>query len=288
MRTCFLIVALVLLLAGRGAAEDRHAMRGVVLKVDAAAKTMIVSTERVAGFMDAMAMPFAVPAAGALKDLKPGASIEFVYIVDGARSRAENIKIVRYENLEQEPLELRRLALLNRLAAPESAMKPLGVNEQVPDFLLTDQYRKPVAFSKLAGKVVAVTFTYLRCPNPAYCFRLASNFGALQKRFPDRMGKDLVLLTLVIDPEHDEKGALAEYARIWTTSPDWHFLTGPVEEIKRVAGGFGVEFWKDEGLLIHSFGTAVIDRRGRLAASLEGNQFSAKQLGDLVGSVIAR
>ena len=74
-----------------------------------------------------------------------------------------------------------------------------------------------MTFSKLAGKVVAVTFTYLRCPNPAYCFRLASNFGQLQKRFADRLGKDLVLLTIVIDPEHDEKGALAEYARIWTT-----------------------------------------------------------------------
>ena len=29
--------------------------------------------------------------------------------------------------------------------------------------------------------------------------------------------------------------ALAEYAKIWTTNPNWHFLTGPVEETKRVA-----------------------------------------------------
>ena len=55
-----------------------------------------------------------------------------------------------------------------------------------------------------------------------------------------------------------------------------------MEEIRTVAGRFGVEFWKDEGLLIHSFGTVVVDRHGKLAASLEGNQFSAKQLGDLV------
>jgi protein SCO1/2 len=263
-------------------ADERHAMRGVVVKVDAAAKTMFVSTEKVAGFMDAMLMPFTVATAAALKDLKPGATIEFTFVVDGARSRAEGIRVKAYENLEQEPLELRRLQLLTKLAAPASAVKPLAVDQAVPDFVLTDQHHQPVRFSTLAGKVVAVTFAYLRCPNPAYCFRLASNFGQLQKRFADRLGKDLVLLTIVIDPEHDEKGALADYAKVWTTNANWHFLTGPVEEIRTVAGRFGVEFWKDEGLLIHSFGTSVVDRRGTLAATLEGNQFSGKQLGDVV------
>jgi protein SCO1/2 len=269
-------------------AEDRHPMRGVVVKVDAASKTMFVSTEKVPGFMDAMVMPFPVRTAASLKDLKPGATIEFVYVVDGAASRAEGIRVLAYENLEQEPLELRRLKFLNDLTRPADAVKPLAVDQTVPDFVLTDQNREQVTFSQLAGKVVAVTFTYLRCPNPAYCFRLANNFGQIQKRFDNRMGRDLVLLTIVIDPEHDEKGALAEYARVWTTNANWHVLTGPVEEIRKVAGRFGVEFWKDEGLLIHSFGTAVVDRRGRLAANLEGNQFSAKQLGDLVQSVLER
>ena len=103
------------------------------------------------------------------------------------------------------------------------------------------------------------------------------------------MGRNLVLLTIVIDPEHDKNGALADYARIWTTNPQaWHFLTGEVPEVKRVSGMFGVEFWKDEGLLIHSFGTAVIDRHGALAANLEGNQLTAEQLADLVQTVMDR
>ena len=263
-------------------------MRGVVVKIDSASRTMFVSTEKVPGFMDAMVMPFTVRTAAALKDLKPGATIEFVFVVDGAASHAEAIQVRAYENLEQEPLELRRLKFLSSLAASENTVKPLAVDQAVPPFALIDQYHQPVASSQLAGKVAAVTFTYLRCPNPAYCFRLASNFGQLQKRFAGRLGKDLVLLTLVIDPEHDEKGALADYARIWTTSPHWHFLTGPIADIRRIAGGFGVEFWKDEGLLVHSFGTAIIDRQGKLAANLEGNQFSARQLGDLVQSVMEK
>lgn len=290
MNKTLVAFALGLLLGAHPTADERHAMRGVVLKVDAAAKTMYVSTEKVPGFMDAMVMPFTVGNAAALGALRPGAAIEFVFVSDGTRSRAENIRVRAYENLEQEPLELRRLRLLSKLSAPAPAfaVKPLAVDQRVPDFVLTDQYRQPVSFSSLSGKVVAVTFAYLRCPNPAYCFRLASNFGQLQRRFANRLGKDLVLLTIVIDPEHDERGALAGYAKIWTSSPYWHFLTGQIDEIRAVAGRFGVEFWKDEGLLIHSFGTAVIDRRGTLAANLEGNQFSAKQLGDLVQSVIDR
>src|SRR5438105_7666620 len=97
-------------------------MRGVVLKVDAASKTMIVSTEKVPGFMDAMAMPFTVRTAAALNGIKPGATIEFVYIVDGPTSFADNIRIKAYENLEQEPLELRRLKLLDRIARGDGSL----------------------------------------------------------------------------------------------------------------------------------------------------------------------
>jgi hypothetical protein len=32
----------------------------------------------------------------------------------------------------------------------------------------------------------------------------------------------------------------------------------------------------------------IIDRRGHIAANLEGNQYSAKQLGDLVQAVLTR
>jgi cytochrome oxidase Cu insertion factor (SCO1/SenC/PrrC family) len=45
---------------------------------------------------------------------------------------------------------------------------------------------------------------------------------------------------------------------------------------------FGVEFFPDEGLLNHSLRTVVLDRRGVIVASIEGNQYSPEQLGDLV------
>jgi protein SCO1/2 len=38
----------------------------------------------------------------------------------------------------------------------------------------------------------------------------------------------------------------------------------------------------------HSLHTAIIDRSGRLASNLEGNEFTATQLGDLVQSVLSQ
>jgi protein SCO1/2 len=49
---------------------------------------------------------------------------------------------------------------------------------------------------------------------------------------------------------------------------------------------FGMDFFSEEGLMSHSLHTAVIDRRGRLVANIEGNQFTADQLGDLVEAVL--
>ena len=188
---------------------------------------------------------------------------------------------------DRKQLEIDRLKVLSKLIAPADRPKPLAIGDRVPDFTLLDQQQQRVTRADLAGKVVAMTFGYVRCPNPAYCFRLASNLGQLQKALKDRLGRDLILVTVVLDPQRDRGEALAEYARVWTTQPAaWRFLTGPLPEVQRVAGSFGVEFWKDEGMVLHTLNTVVIDRRGRLAASLEGTEFTPKQLVDAVTSAL--
>jgi protein SCO1/2 len=111
----------------------------------------------------------------------------------------------------------------------------------------------------------------------------------LQKRFKERMGKELVLLTVTFDPQRDQPDVLARYARTWKADPaTWHFLTGSMPDIQHVTNLFGVDYFPDEGLMDHSLHTAIIDRRRRLVANIEGNQFTADQLGDLVQTVLTR
>jgi protein SCO1/2 len=51
---------------------------------------------------------------------------------------------------------------------------------------------------------------------------------------------------------------------------------------------FGMNFWPDMGMLVHVMHTAVIDRNGVLVANLDGNEFTAQQLGDLLEAVMDR
>lgn len=157
----------------------------------------------------------------------------------------------------------------------------------MPDFRLTDQQRRPVALSALRGKVVAINFIYTSCALPNFCLRIANNFAVLQKRFKAQLGRDLVLLTVTFDPVHDTPEVLAQYASRWNADPaTWHFLTGPVRDVQRVCHLFGVDFFPDEGLMNHSLHTAIVDRQGKLVANLEGNHFTADQLGDLTAAVL--
>jgi protein SCO1/2 len=55
----------------------------------------------------------------------------------------------------------------------------------------------------------------------------------------------------------------------------------------RICSLFAEEYFPDEGLMDHSLHTAIIDRKGRLLANLEGNEFTAEQLGDLVATQIS-
>jgi protein SCO1/2 len=212
--------------------------------------------------------------------------VEFVLVVNKTSSHAERIRIVRYQSVEQDPLAASRLKLLTELAG-SAPPRVLALRETVPDFRLTDQARRPVALSDFRGKVVAVNFVYTSCALPNFCLRIANNFGVLQKRFKTRLGRDLVLLTITFDPVHDTPEVLARYASRWNADPAaWRFLTGPASDVQRVCRLFGVDVFPDEGLMNHSLHTAIINRVGEMVANIEGNQFTARQLGDLTDAVL--
>ena len=282
---CAALAVALLAVVSAHAADKEYAVTGVVLQVDVARRTFIVSHEKIQGLMDAMAMPFEVRDAKELQGLVPGASVEFTLAVGEKAAYATRIRVRRYRSLEQDPATARRLALMKRLTGASGRV--LAVGDRVPDFTLIDQRRQQVSLSGLAGKVVALNFIYTRCALPQFCLRVTNNFGVLQKRFPRELGRDLVLLTVTFDPSQDTPEVLAKYAARWKADAQtWHFLTGDRDIVRRVCAAFGIDAFPDEGLINHSLRTAIIDRRGTLAASLEGNQYTPEQLGDLVAAVL--
>jgi protein SCO1/2 len=289
MRRAILAVALSIPAAMFAWAADGHTVQGILLQVDREKGSITVSCDAIPGYMEAMVMPFEVREPGVLKTLVPGTTVRFTMVERGHAEYAEKLQTIKVTNYEAEPTEAGRLTVLHRAMDPAAVAKQVAVGQQVPDFTLYDQAQHATHFAQFRGKVVALTFAYSRCPNPNYCFRLSNNLSRLRRRFHDSTGRDLALVTIVIDPDEDRGKALERYAGTWKADPaTWHFLTGKLSDVRAVAELFGMNFWNDEGFLTHSLHTVVIDRNGRLAANLDGNQFTADQLGDLVETVLAR
>jgi protein SCO1/2 len=260
-----------------GGCAAHHTTTGLVLKVDPPAATVTISHDAFPGYMDAMAMPFDLRGSARRAKLTAGDRVKFRLSVKGGHSWVDRVEVVSAAPVDA--------GLQNTPAVP--VLVPVGT--AMPDFELTDQQGQPVALSALKGKVVAVTFIYSRCPLPDYCPRMVENFKALRTRFSSRMDRDLVFLTISFDPRYDTPEILARYAASQRAGgPGWHFLTGDPAKIERVCNAFGIQYWAEEGLITHSLQTAVIDRDGRLAATVEGKDFTPGQLGDLVGAVLDR
>jgi len=271
-----------------GAAEC-HTAFGVVLEIDRAHHSLRVSCREIPGYMDAMVMDFPVRNAKELDGLQPGTLIDFTLVVEKSSAYATSIRIRQFQSADPEPMAARQLDLVEGLVGSDpDATKKLEIGQRVPDFSFIDQKGQSISLSSFTGKVVGITFMYTHCPLPTYCFRLSNNFGMIRKRFPDRLGRDLILLNITFDPVHDQPEVLAEYARNWNAAgvPGWYFLTGPVPEVQKVCHEFGMNFWHDEGLITHALHTVILDRQGKIVANLEGNEFTAKQLGDLFDSVL--
>lgn len=250
---------------------------GLVLSTDPPNLTITVSHKEIPGFMPAMAMPFRVRDAKLLANLKPGTFIRF-QLVTGEEGGSYLRRITPIQARNEIEEEGRAIAL----RPPKEKLSP---GSPVPDFELTDQTGRTFHISDLKGKTIAINFLYTRCPLPDVCPRLAATFARLQHRFA---GRDLVLLTITLDPVYDTPAVLARYAALWRAQPEtWRFLTGSIEQVRKAAALFGIVYWPEEGVITHTSSVAVISRGGRLHSLIEGLNFDAQQLGDLVNSALS-
>ncbi|MGD0303313.1 MAG: SCO family protein [Candidatus Acidiferrales bacterium] len=285
-----LLLSLIATIGASAATElHRYPAFGLVLAVDGS-KSFTVSCKEIPGFMDAMEMHLDAANAKLLNGVKPGEMVDFTLVVGNDVPYADEIREHKFRSAEQRQVEAHYLTIVaGAFDAKPNAPGMLAIGEKVPDFTLIDQHGLPVKLSDMAGKVVALSFMYTRCSYAQYCMRLSNNLGMVGRRFPDRTGKDLALMTISFDPKNDTPEVLEKYSETWKSAASgWYFLTGPADDVKRACLMFGMNFWPDMGMLVHVMHTAVIDRNGVLVANLDGNEFTAQQLGDLLEAVMDR
>ncbi len=261
MRAAGIVVsALTILVSALSVAAKTYSVDGIVVALDPAAHTILVSHRPIAGYMPAMAMPFRVADPADLRGLYPGVRVQFQ--LDVAKDRA----VARH---------------VLKTGAPDAAIAPpkeaLRIGDPVGDFHLTDQNGRSVTAADLRGKVAAIDFIYTRCPLPDVCPRLAASFAALQRRFAQNAG--VLLLSVTVDPDYDTPAVLADYARRWGAGANWKFLTG---DVARFAARLGEVYWSDEGSIGHNSTTTIVGRDGRIAARVEGSSWRVEQLENLI------
>jgi len=258
LRSALIAALWVTVLAAKSTPVD-----GIVIAVDPAARTMLVAHRPIGKYMEAMTMPFRVEDVGQLTGLHPGARVQFDLVVEKDHSFARNVH--KYGSTD------------TPVAAPK---EQLAVGAKIPDFQLTDQSGRVIQNTGLRGKVAVVDFIYTRCPLPDICPRLSANFAALQRKFQPRLGTDLVLLSITVDPDYDTPQILAAYARRWAAdNRGWYFLTG---EVSKIAAALGEVYWTDEGSIGHNSMTSIIGRDGKLSAMVDGASWRVDQLEELV------
>jgi protein SCO1/2 len=82
----------------------------------------------------------------------------------------------------------------------------------------------------LKGKIVLLNFFFTECGD--LCPRMTDNLVAVQQLFGDRMGKDIFMVSITLQPEVDTPEQLANYAKVHDIGPGWLLLTGKRDDIE--------------------------------------------------------
>ena len=117
-----------------------------------------------------------------------------------------------------------------------------SVNVKLLDLELVDQDGSKVKFkTDVIGDKVAVIIPFYTTCTTAYPI-LIFMFTRLQEALGDRLGKEVVLVSVSVDPRTDIPVRLKAYARRQKAKPGWVFLSGDRNNLGQVLLGVGVLF----------------------------------------------
>jgi protein SCO1/2 len=82
----------------------------------------------------------------------------------------------------------------------------------------------------MKGKIVLINFFFTDCD--AICPLMTENLARVQELLGPRAGKDIFMVSISLQPEHDTPDVLAAYAKTYGAGPGWLFLTGNKDDIE--------------------------------------------------------
>lgn len=123
------------------------------------------------------------------------------------------------------------------------APRPTPLALKLPDVELRTQDDKKVRLYEdlLKGKIFLINMFFIACTD-GQCPVVAENLSRVQELIGDRLGHDIFMYSISLDPEHDRPVFLKDYAQNFNARPGWMFLTGDkLSDIDRLRKALG--YW---------------------------------------------
>jgi protein SCO1/2 len=149
------------------------------------------------------------------------------------------------------------LALLTTLSAcgdreARGDYAAANVNDCLPNVSLIDQNGATVSLASLKGKPVLIDFIYTSCAST--CPMLTAKIAAIAHALGPALGAHVRIVSVTLDPEHDNPAELAKYAKSHDADEKgWIFLTGTPAQIDQVLAQFKLRRTREsDGSITHS------------------------------------
>lgn len=129
---------------------------------------------------------------------------------------------------------------------PAAQTKKPETKMVIPDVPVLDQDGNKLHFytDLIKGKTVAINFIFTNCTT--ICPPLAATFARLQKEMGDRVGKDVHLISISVDPVTDTPERLKAWGARFKAGPGWTFVTADKQEMDKLLNALGAAVSKRE------------------------------------------
>jgi cytochrome oxidase Cu insertion factor (SCO1/SenC/PrrC family) len=134
----------------------------------------------------------------------------------------------------------------NQPVKPVDAPSAVRNNMAIPDVEVLDQDGNALHFytDLIKDKTVAINFIFTNCTT--ICPPLAATFARLQREMGDKMGRDLHLISISVDPLTDTPERLKAWGAKFKAGPSWTFVTGEKQEMDKLLNALGAAVSKRE------------------------------------------
>jgi protein SCO1/2 len=128
--------------------------------------------------------------------------------------------------------------------APAKAPAESPAHKYFGDVKLVNQDGKEVRLYSdlMQGKTVVINAMFTTCTGA--CPVMSGTMAKIQDHLGDRVGKDVRLISISVDPVNDTPAKLKEYAARFHAKPGWYFLTGSKENVEAALRKLGQ--WVDD------------------------------------------